>query len=245
MKASKAVARALAVALAVQLSGCATQPSNVQAAYVSTMKYDAYDCRRLMREAEEVDIRLRQTTGTLQTKANTDAVLMTVGLIVFWPALLALPATGGKAEEQELGRLKGEAEALIRALKEKDCDAPRPVEAKIDPAGIQPASLPVASSAKVSTESMRVVAAPIVAEPAPSAAPAIAQVAVVATQPTNTLAVAATIARSNGCRLDGDLRIVSQTSDTSKFEARCLGSKPMTITCRNNDCKRDWIQAYP
>jgi hypothetical protein len=77
------------------LSGCATQPSNVQAAYVSTMKYDTFDCRRLTREAEEVDIRLRQTTGTLQTKANTDALLMTVGLIIFWPALLVLPATGG------------------------------------------------------------------------------------------------------------------------------------------------------
>jgi hypothetical protein len=53
---------------------------HVQAAYVSTMKYDTYDYRRLMREAEEVDIRLRQTTGTLQTKANADAGLMTVGL---------------------------------------------------------------------------------------------------------------------------------------------------------------------
>jgi len=144
MRATKGVARAVAVAFIVaNLAGCATQPSSVQPMYISTMKYDNYDCRRLTREAEEIDVRLRQVTGTLQSKANTDAALMTVGLIFFWPALLALPATGGKAEEQELARLKGEAEALTRALKERDCDVPKPVEAKVDPASIQPASLPV------------------------------------------------------------------------------------------------------
>ena len=141
----KTIATALAVALATNLAGCATQPSNVQASYVSTMKYEEYDCKRLMREAEEVDIRLRQVTGTLQSMANTDAALMTVGLIIFWPALLALPATGGKAEEQELARLKGEADALTRALKEKNCDVPKPVEANngtVSSANLQPASLP-------------------------------------------------------------------------------------------------------
>jgi hypothetical protein len=246
MKATKAVAGALAVAFAVQLSGCATQPSNVQAAYVSTMKYDTYDCRRLMREAEEVDIRLRQTTGTLQTKATTDAVLMTVGLIVFWPALLALPATGGKPEELELAKLKGEADALIRALKEKDCDVPRPVEAKIVPAGIQPASLTVTSPAKGLPESPRTVVAPIAPEPAPAIVKVVAPAAVAAPQPTNNLALAATTAQSGGCKLSGDVKMVSQTLDVSKFEVPCRGNeKPMKIICRNDDCKRDWIQAYP
>jgi len=245
MKATKAVAGALAVAFAAQLSGCATQPSNVQAAYVSTMKYDTYDCRRLMREAEEVDIRLRQTTGTLQTKATTDAVLMTVGLIVFWPVLLALPATGGKSEEQELARLKGDADALMRALKEKDCDVPRPVEAKIDPAAIQPASLTVTSPAKSLPEGARTNAAPIATEPAPPVVKVVAQVAVAA-PPTNTLALAATTAQSSGCKLTGDVKMVSQSRGVSKFEAACRGDKqPMKIICRNDDCKRDWIQAYP
>jgi len=140
----KMIATALAVALAMNLAGCATQPSNVQAAYVSSMRYDAYDCKRLMREAEEVDVRLRQVTGTLQTKANTDTALMTVGLIIFWPALLALPATGGKAEEQELARLKGEADALTRSLKEKNCDAPAPAQvnsANATSAALQPTAL--------------------------------------------------------------------------------------------------------
>ena len=140
----KTIATALAVALAANLAGCATQPSNVQPAYVSSMKYDSYDCKRLMREAEEVDTRLRQVTGTLQTKANTDAALMTVGLIIFWPALLALPATGGKAEEQELAHLKGEADALTRSLKEQNCDVPAPAQANntnATSAALQPTAL--------------------------------------------------------------------------------------------------------
>ena len=124
MQANRKIATALVAAMLV--SGCATQPSNVTAAYVSAMKYEGQDCRRLAREAEDIDVRLRQVTGTLQTKANTDAVLVGVGLLLFWPALLALPATGGKAEEAELARLKGEAEAVLRAMKERNCDVPKP-----------------------------------------------------------------------------------------------------------------------
>jgi hypothetical protein len=118
---NKLFVRATAGTIALALVGCATRPDNVIAHHVSTVRYDAYDCKRLVREADEVRARIRQLTGSLESKANTDAVLVGVGLILFWPALLALPATGGKPEEQELGRLKGEAEALQRAYKEKDC----------------------------------------------------------------------------------------------------------------------------
>lgn len=124
MQANRKIAAALAAAMVIP--GCATQPSNVTAAYVSTMKYEGQDCRRLMREAEDIDVRLRQVTGTLQSKANTDAVLVGVGVLLFWPALLALPATGGKAEEAELARLKGEADAVLRAMKERNCEMPKP-----------------------------------------------------------------------------------------------------------------------
>jgi hypothetical protein len=42
------------------------------------------------------------------------------------------------------------------------------------------------------------------------------------------------------------VKMVSQTLDVSKFEVPCRGNKkPMKIICRNDDCKRDWIQAYP
>jgi hypothetical protein len=98
------------------------------------MKYDGSDCRQLSREAEEVDARLQAVSGTLQSKANGDAALVTVGAILFWPALLALAATGGKPEETELGHLKGESIALARAAKTKGCDIGLPAPGVLGPA---------------------------------------------------------------------------------------------------------------
>jgi hypothetical protein len=142
MQANKNIAAALAATLV--MSGCATQPSNVTAAYVSAMKFEGQGCERLLREAEDIDIRLRQVTGTLQTRANTDAVLVGVGLLLFWPALLALPATGGKAEEAELARLKGEADAVTRAIKDRNCEMPKPAQE----ASADPSIVPVVAPAK-------------------------------------------------------------------------------------------------
>lgn len=117
----RSIAVAAAIAVLGQAMGCATQPSNVAAMHVSTLKYESTDCRRLALEYDEVNGRLATTTSSLQTKANTDAALMAVGLIVFWPAMLGLAATGGRAEEQELARLKGEKEALENAGRMKNC----------------------------------------------------------------------------------------------------------------------------
>lgn len=146
----KSAARLVVGAVSIAMLGCATRPENVTAHYVSTGRYDTYDCKRLVREAEEVDARARQLTGTLDSKATTDAVLVGVGMILFWPALLALPATGGKAEEQELGRLKGESQAIQRAYKEKECDvkaAPQPTRtANAESPSAEPISQPAVAT---------------------------------------------------------------------------------------------------
>jgi hypothetical protein len=102
------------------ISGCATQPSNVVATHVSSLKYDAVDCRRLGMEAADVEAKLSSTTASLQSKANTDAILVGASLIL-WPFLLGTMATGGKAEEQELARLKGEKIAIEQASLNKNC----------------------------------------------------------------------------------------------------------------------------
>ena len=110
---------ALTVSLSL-ISGCATQPSNVAASHVSSLKYDSVDCRRLGIEAADVEAKLSSVTGSLQSKANTDAVLIGASLIL-WPLLLGTMATGGKAEEQELARLKGEKIAIEQASLVKNC----------------------------------------------------------------------------------------------------------------------------
>jgi hypothetical protein len=126
--------KGVALVAAVALAGCATAPANVPPTYVSSMRYDSADCKQLSIEAEEVDARLQAVSGTLQTKANGDAALVTVGAIIFWPALLALAATGGKPEEAEVGRLKGEAMALVKAAKAKGCDIGLPATGVAAPA---------------------------------------------------------------------------------------------------------------
>ena len=102
------------------LSGCATQPSNVSASHVSSLKYDSVDCRRLAIEASDVEVKLSSTTASLQKKANADAAFV-AGSLFLWPLLLGTAATGGKAEEQELARLKGEKIAIEQASLIKNC----------------------------------------------------------------------------------------------------------------------------
>lgn len=120
----KIIASALIVSL---LSACATRPENVVASHVSSLKYESVDCRRIAVEADDVNAKLSSLTANLDSKATTDAVLTTVGLIVFWPALFGLAATGGKAEEQELARLKGEKAALEQASLQKNCGVSKQV----------------------------------------------------------------------------------------------------------------------
>lgn len=110
---------AFTVSVAI-LSGCATQPSNVAASHVSSLKYDSVDCRRLGIEASDVESKLSSTTASLQSSANKDVALVVGGLFL-WPLWLGTAATGGKAEEQELARLKGEKVAIEQASLIKNC----------------------------------------------------------------------------------------------------------------------------
>lgn len=65
---------------------------------------------------------------------------MTVGLVVFWPALFVLAATDDHSAE--LGRLKGEYEALERAAHKRKC-------------AIQVRAMPVAADPKVDNAVVR------------------------------------------------------------------------------------------
>lgn len=57
--------------------------------------------------------------GAQKKQADTDAVAMGVGLVLFWPALFFL---AGDDQKEELARLKGEYEALQQAAIQKDCE---------------------------------------------------------------------------------------------------------------------------
>jgi hypothetical protein len=101
-------------------SACAQQPENVSASYVSTANYTQLTCLQLNEEARLLSARIAEVTGQQERAANSDAALTAVTLVLFWPAVFFV-GRGDKAAE--LGRLKGEAEALRSAAIRNGCGA--------------------------------------------------------------------------------------------------------------------------
>lgn len=126
-KSSSALARPVVafICAGMILSGCATRSDSISAQYVSEVQYRSYDCDDVAMEMSRVSSRVAELAGKQDKAATTDAVATGVGLVLFWPALFVLAGTDDHKEE--LGRLKGEYEALQRVAMHKDCDLPTPV----------------------------------------------------------------------------------------------------------------------
>lgn len=101
------------------ISGCSTKAKNVSASYVSPLQYQSYNCNQIGQEMLRVNRNVLEVTGQQDRAAGKDAVALGVGLVLFWPALFFM--IGGDKKE-ELGRLKGEYEALQTAAISQECD---------------------------------------------------------------------------------------------------------------------------
>ena len=100
-------------------AGCASQPHDIAAAYVSPMQYRNYDCEQIAAEMQRVSSRTTELTGQLDQKADRDNMQMGVGLILFWPTLFFIDGDGPEANEY--ARLKGEFEALEKTAVQRNC----------------------------------------------------------------------------------------------------------------------------
>lgn len=109
----------LAVAAPLLLAGCATNPKDIEAAYVSPIPYQAMSCDQLAAEAGRVSNAAAAATGQQQSQANKDTAAMAVSLIVFWPAIFFVG--GDKSTAAEVARLKGEMNAIEQASGAKGC----------------------------------------------------------------------------------------------------------------------------
>jgi hypothetical protein len=107
------------IVMGIALSGCASNPDNISAAYVSPLQYNTYSCAQLREEATRVSSRAIQVSGAQSSKATSDAVAMGVGLILFWPSLFFIKGDGTTAAE--VSRLKGEMDAIEQASVKKRC----------------------------------------------------------------------------------------------------------------------------
>jgi hypothetical protein len=100
-------------------AGCASSSSEIRPQYVSDLQYQHLSCKQIAGEAERISRRVAEVSGVQDEKASSDAVATGVALIIFWPAAFFIKGDGVTAAE--LGRLKGEADALERVSIQKNC----------------------------------------------------------------------------------------------------------------------------
>jgi hypothetical protein len=107
------------VMAAGMLCGCASSADKVTASYVSPLAYQHYTCQQIGAEGERVSRRAAEAAGVQDQKATNDAVATGVALVLFWPAAFMISGDGQTAAE--LGRLRGEMDALEQASIQKNC----------------------------------------------------------------------------------------------------------------------------
>lgn len=101
------------------LAACASQPEAVVGTYVSPATYSDYSCKQIISERNRVVQKVDELTGVQKKKADSDAAMMGVGMILFWPALFGLAA--GSDVEPQLASMKGNYDALTAAGTQKSC----------------------------------------------------------------------------------------------------------------------------
>lgn len=118
------IGRPLALLAVIAQTGCASSPDSISARYVSPNMYQNWSCDQLIDEKMRLTKEVQRVAGLQRENANADAAMMTVGLIIFWPALIGLAAT--KDRKGELGQLKGEYDAVDLSLRTRQCTLPAP-----------------------------------------------------------------------------------------------------------------------
>lgn len=225
---------AIAVSVALALSGCATASKDIASSYVSPNQYANYDCAQLAAEGGRIQTRVVQLGGRLDQAAQNDAGIMAVGLILFWPVLFALGGT--KQQEAEFARLKGEYDAVEQAAIAKKC-------AHVVPA-VPPTTSPATTTATSDPPSVQ--PAVLRSEPAPAQPPApvvppVAMQAAATTTSTSPMASkylvnAERLAKDAGCTgAAATMNIRAATYET--FTVTCATGEPRLIRCDDGVCR--------
>ncbi|MDX2479062.1 MAG: hypothetical protein QNK24_01850, partial [Desulfuromusa sp.] len=106
------------VVLVIFISGCTPGSKSIKSAYVSPVNYQHFTCDQLKQEIKRVERKTRLLASAQDSEATKDAVVMGIGLVVFWPSLFLLI---GEEHKGEISRLKGEYDALEFAEIDKEC----------------------------------------------------------------------------------------------------------------------------
>ncbi len=101
------------------LAGCNSKSADIAPSYVSPVTYHNFTCEQLQVEAHGVSQRGSVAAGQQYRARKNDVVKTTVGVILFWPVILANEGDGAKASE--LAKLKGRMNAIQQASVQKNC----------------------------------------------------------------------------------------------------------------------------
>lgn len=108
-----------AIFIGASAAGCAQKADNIAPAYISHIQYGGLSCDQIAQEMQRVSSHLQAASGVQNKKATGDVIKTTVGVVIFWPALLFTSGDGQTASE--VARLKGNMQALEQASVSKKC----------------------------------------------------------------------------------------------------------------------------
>lgn len=112
----------LSLATVSLISGCATKSENIAATYTPASRFSGMTCQQLSVEAASMNRALSQLSTAQDKRASADAGMVAVGVVLFWPALLATSGTLGPDDNAaDIARLKGEAQAMDTAWRLNGC----------------------------------------------------------------------------------------------------------------------------
>ena len=104
----------LAVAMSAFLSGCMNMPtpsSQITGAYISGLRYEDFDCKHLMAESDSLARRENQLVIAQEQRIKTSQTQ------AFWWGY----GQGDGIEASELANVRGEKEAVRKAMEAKGC----------------------------------------------------------------------------------------------------------------------------
>jgi hypothetical protein len=114
-----------AVQVAVLLcvaAGCATRSGNVAPQKTDPAEFAKWNCDRIDEESDRVQLRAADVAYAVDARVGNNMIALGLGVMVFWPALLAMRPDG--LEAQELAALKGRYEALRTVAQQRGCPPP-------------------------------------------------------------------------------------------------------------------------
>jgi hypothetical protein len=104
------------------LAGCATRSADIVPLPEDPASFAGWDCEQIFDESDRVQLRAADVAYAVDARVGNNMIALSIGAVVFWPALLAMRPDGPEA--RELAALKGRFDALRLAGDRRRCGSP-------------------------------------------------------------------------------------------------------------------------